>query len=908
MKRFFIGIAALCCLAAAAATVHNIDNFRNPDGTPLVVPKPQKYEAKDGVLKLPGTLTVAAPESEKIIFEYLADALKRFSCRVVPGEAAQCRFVLTSDGVPDNKEGYTLEITPDGVCVKARTTDGLFYGAVTLCNLLRNAEKPELECCRITDWPTMPYRCYTLRISNVPPENLGKLKRLIDVLAKFKFNSVFLEVGEAFPYEKEQFANAKYHHTREGMREFRDYCRARHVKIVPSLQVLSHNAWLATHADWDKMKEGNPNIPWNAQPCIQNEEARRITMNCLREQIDFFDPELFYIYTDEISHGPFRKCPRCKDVPAMTLLADYMRFLREGLKDYKGRLLFSNDSYYSGRDPRWPWGDELRRTCLDPKRDVIGYWGYGNQLKEEGIAPFKDFVTMGTCITGKPFNTYNMTKMILKYKGEGVRLTHWYFSLGGSFTSFKSETPESTGGFPHGSEYVWNFRDVYYGDLTYDGVYEMMRNLHPEMVDDATVREEARVLPLDRAVNAELSKSGMFPELDDARIAELKEILAKRPEHFSLLTAPGGRYYGMRVSGDKRDNGRQGIQFNTGNVKFKTLTLLMTASRPYNLADYLSFVVYGKKRFDTPVAAMLTLTYADGKKREIPLRYRADFTDWNQIQGGVNMRFAVRGVDLKNRYYSFGVCDLANPRPDSPVKSITFGARHCDGISPVILAASLKGANKKFNIREFDPAKMIVKPFPDFKPNVPMRTEYSFADGKIPEGVRIDVQGKLDGKATTSVVDDPERGKVLKITVPPAVANHADGFVRVNISVPFKYDGKSKGIFANVRLVAAPGDFARCMEYFHTRKITDSLSTQGRFRAYNRRGIAPDGKWAVLNGRFSGKTSEKTLKNLSGANTRRICLFFNKITQPAEVYIGDFGSFENIYDIVPEWGPDQERD
>ena len=148
MKKTFLTLALVgCALAAYAATVRNIDNFRNPDGTPLVVPKPQKYEAKSGVFKLPGTLTVEAPASEKIVFEYLADALKRFSCQVVPGkDAAQCRFVLTANGVPDNKEGYALEIAENGVCVKARTTDGLFYGAVTLCNLFRNAEKPELEC------------------------------------------------------------------------------------------------------------------------------------------------------------------------------------------------------------------------------------------------------------------------------------------------------------------------------------------------------------------------------------------------------------------------------------------------------------------------------------------------------------------------------------------------------------------------------------------------------------------------------------------------------------------------------------------------------------------------------------------------------------------------------------------
>ena len=71
MNRLFIGIAALWCLAAlnAASTVHQIDNFRNPDGTPLIVPHPRKYEAKSGVFELPETLTVEVPEGENIILD-----------------------------------------------------------------------------------------------------------------------------------------------------------------------------------------------------------------------------------------------------------------------------------------------------------------------------------------------------------------------------------------------------------------------------------------------------------------------------------------------------------------------------------------------------------------------------------------------------------------------------------------------------------------------------------------------------------------------------------------------------------------------------------------------------------------------------------------------------------------------
>ena len=910
MKKTLFAITLLCgALMLGAATVHNIDNFRKADGTPLVVPQPQKYEAKSGVFQLPETLTVEAPASEKIIFEYLGKELKRFSRTVVPAkDAAQCRFVLTEDGVPENKEGYTLEITSGGITIKARTTDGLFYGAVTLCNLLRNAAKPELDCCFITDWPSLPYRNYTLRISNVPPSKLGQLKKLIDVMARFKFNSVFLEVSEAFPYKSEEFVKAKYHHSREDMIEFRDYCRARHVKIVPSIQVLSHNLWLTYHADWEKMKEGEPNKPWNSQPCIQNEEARRITMNCLREQIEFFDPEILYIYTDEIVLGPFRQCPRCKDVPVMTLLADYMKYLREGLKDFKGRLLFSNDSFYSEHNPKWPWGDEFRKY-LDPKRDIIGYWDYRDELRENGIAPFKDFVTFGTCITGKPLNVQCMAKMITKYKGEGVRMTHWYFSHGGSYTNFKAETPDSIGGFPQGAEYIWNLRDTYHAEFTYDGVYEMLRSLRPELTNDALVREEATSLPINRSVNAELSGSGLFPKLDDARVAELKKILAARPEHFNLLTAPGGRYYGMRVTGDKRDNGRGGIAFSTFERKFKTVSLLTTTSRPYNIVDYLSICVYGKNRFETPEVAKLIFAYADGKKITVPLCFRKDLTDWGQIQGGVNMRWAARGIDLEDRYYSFGVRDVANPRPDVPVKNLIFTTMHHDGISPVILAVSLKGANKPFPkpAGKFDPAK-IAKPYPAGRID-PLATgtklHYDFKNG-IPKDLRFDFQGKFTDKVKTEVVDDPERGKVLKITVPPAQPTHADGYVRINISMPFKYDKKMRGMISMMRVVAEPGDYRNVMEYLNTRLITASLDSPGDYRSYATKAIGP--KWSLMSNRYDKKPNEVTMNKISDAHTRRICVYFHKVTKPAEIYLDAIGELMIDYDLLPDWTVGHERE
>lgn len=890
----------------AAPFPHAIDNFRRPDGTPLIVPQPQRYEARAGKYAFSGTLTVDAPE--EIVLDYLNDALARFSCKAIrTGPSAQCRFVLTGDGVPGSDEGYTLEITDKGILVKARTTAGLFYGAVTLSCLIRNAERPELDCCSVIDWPSFPYRCYALRISNVPPEKLGRIKDLIDAMAKLKFNCLSLEVGEAFPYRNAEFVRAGCRHSRAGMTELRDWCRTRHIKIMPTLQVLSHNAWLSTHADWDKMKEGEPDKPWNSQPCIRNDEARRITLNCIREQIVFFAPEIMYVSLDEIVLGPFRQCPRCRNVPAMTLLADYVKFLHEGLRDLKVRLLFSYDSFSGKYGSRWPWGGEFLR-CLDPRRDLVSYWNYRDEVPLDALDPFKGFTLFGTCLAGKPLNVQRMAQLIAGYKGEGIRMTHWYFSRGGSYADFRTETPDSLGGFPQGAEYLWNLRDTYHAEFTYDGVCEMLRLLRPGAVADRGMREAGTPLPIARSVNAELSRSGMFPELDDNRAIRLKQILAERPEHFELLTAPGGRYYGMCLSGDREIPGRSGIRFGAGDRKFKTLSLLMTASRPYNIVDYLSIDVYGRKRFRTPAAARLVLAYADGEKHEVPLRFRCELTDWGQIQGGVNMRWGVRGIDVKERYFSFGVCDIANPRPDVPVRNIVFGSCFLDGISPVILAVSLKGADRPFGPEAFDPEK-IRSPYRGFGIDVlAVHTvvRYDFETG-MPEDLRVAGVGRFSGKIGAEIADDPGRGKVLRITVPPGKPDRAGGVVRINISMPFRYDGRNKGLVSRMRIIAAPGDLRGVTEYLHTRRPADPRTPQDKFRAFRAPKIGPE--WTAVHYRWSGKLSRgNELTDLAEANTRRICVTFHQVGTPAEIFIDDIGELTIDYDAMADWTVGAERE
>ena len=263
MKKYLSAIVALFLAASVwASGVMTFANFER-NGIPVLIPEAQKYDARDGVFPLPETLTVTVPDGEELIVEQLAADLGRFGKTATSSADAVCRFELTETGVPEHGEGYVLTISNSGIFIKSRTTDGLFRGAQTLLNMLRNAAVPELKHCVITDWPDLDLRSYTFNLRAIPAKDLDTVKKCIDTLAKLKLNMVFISLEEGFPYRDNPFAGkVKNSYTEEQVRDLAEFCRKRHIKVIPTVQVYSHAFWMTFHPDWDKMKEGKPKIPW----------------------------------------------------------------------------------------------------------------------------------------------------------------------------------------------------------------------------------------------------------------------------------------------------------------------------------------------------------------------------------------------------------------------------------------------------------------------------------------------------------------------------------------------------------------------------------------------------------------------------------------------------------------------
>ena len=899
----FASLAVAALAAAVASAVEPILNYER-DGRPVLVPEVREYKAESGVCKLPERLSVSVPEGEELIVEELTAELKRFGRSAVEEKDAFCRFELAKAEVPKHPQGYTLNVGPDGIRVTARTTDGLFHGAQTLVNLLRNAAAPALKCCRIMDFPDFDRRGYFFTIRNLPPGNIPYLKRSLDAMAKLKMNWILLELAEAFPFKNNPLTKRNNAFTREQILDLIEFCRKRHIEITPTLQVWSHAQWMTFHPDWEsKMSEGRPSRLWNSQPCPYSQAALDLTRMAVEEHLELFQPKCFFLMMDELFLGPYQACPKCKKTDRLLLFSRIVKFAQKLVYDRRVTPIVCQDSF-TNKVRNWGIGDRLRAS-LAPRTQVL-WWSYSDKLPEDMMAEFKDFKLIGHSLSGKPLNTFNMLKLVKKYGGRDSTMVYWYFSGNGLLSTLKSEMPDSLGGFVNGADYMWRFRETPYPELGYDGTFEMMRLLYPENSVAAPAAEAAQPIPLEHTANAELSQSPFFPTFkSDDETGELAQVLAGLPEHFHLMTSTGGKYYGLRLTGSSKDkDGRQAIRFMLGDRKIRQLSFLLTASRPNDPLAYAGGVYYGVSRYEHPTTAKLVFEYADGKKRLVELNYRDNIIDWNRPFSGFSMRFAARGVDALKRYYSLGIYDFTNPEPEKPLRSLAFHTCRVTGISPVILAVSARGVDKPFP----EPAKIDPRAVAErsgvsddiSKPKLRIAADFEHGMGNVIVTVPESIKNNLH----TEIVDDPTSpsgSKVLKITVTPGRYSGRktdEGLLRLSVDMPYSVPEGTKAFTVEHKFVFNGSGFSHANEYLVE---TDPAHVKPDTR-YRMQLLSPGPHWRRdLIPITARSNTDYPLKDLTKTKYRRLSFFFYRIDAPLELYVDNIGDTRENCSEMPEW-------
>lgn len=271
----------------------------------------------------------------------LADAVERVIFRrpvltrgIAPAGPA---IVIAGSGTGD-AQGYDLTVTPEGIRLVGAGLPGVFYGIQTLRQLLHE-HGAVLPCCTIADVPDFPVRGFYHDVTRGKVPKLETLFRLADTLAYYKLNHLELYIEHTFAFAElaDVWAGADPL-TAEEILRLDEYCRNRHIDLVPSLSTFGH----CYHLLRSKRREHLNELDLNAseQPFSFHDRMVHYTLNSSDDEAfqlvagmiaafaPLFSSKFFNICCDEtFDLGAGKNAAKAREVGRGRLYLDFVNRL-----------------------------------------------------------------------------------------------------------------------------------------------------------------------------------------------------------------------------------------------------------------------------------------------------------------------------------------------------------------------------------------------------------------------------------------------------------------------------------------------------------------------------------------------------------------------------------------------------
>jgi hexosaminidase len=239
-KKILLRLAVACFATAAAIAAHAAPTLAAADA---VIPQPAHATAGKGAFVLTPDTPVVGRGAAAATAVQLAAAM-HLPLGAGKGRPIVLEMAPAAAGI--RPEGYTLSLTPERIRIQAADSAGLFYGAQSLRQLAVAAHGAPLPALEILDAPRFAWRGMLVDVANrfFPTSTL---KSIIDQMAYYKLNVLHLHLTDhsgwrvaipAYPRLTEN-QNGEFY-TADDIRDLVAYAAARHITILPTVEMPGH--------------------------------------------------------------------------------------------------------------------------------------------------------------------------------------------------------------------------------------------------------------------------------------------------------------------------------------------------------------------------------------------------------------------------------------------------------------------------------------------------------------------------------------------------------------------------------------------------------------------------------------------------------------------------------------------
>ena len=424
-------VMAVARVAAAVAIIPQPASMETCDGqftlrttSVLVAEKAVAAEAE----RLASALAPAMGAAPRVVVaKNVASARRRFKlCGRKPRANARCRTWIRFEQVKRKgppPEGYQLDVSSGFVRIRASDAAGLFYGAESLRQLLPptifatspSASEWTAPCVRVADAPRFQWRGAMLDVGRHFMPKAVVLK-LVELMALHKLNTFhwhltddqgwrlqilkypkLTEIGSmrtaspvrllphgdflnflvnggfgGQPMQTDGVPHGGFY-TQDDVREVVAFAAARHVRIVPEIDMPGHI--ISAIASYPEL--GNTGVPIPVATTVGihedilnvNDATFAFLEDVLSEMLDLFPGEFVHVGGDEVPVVQWEQSP---DAQA--------RMAELGLTDeHQLTTYFTNriGQFLTGRGRRWIGWNDILKEGLDPAAAIMSWTGAG---------------------------------------------------------------------------------------------------------------------------------------------------------------------------------------------------------------------------------------------------------------------------------------------------------------------------------------------------------------------------------------------------------------------------------------------------------------------------------------------------------------------------------------------------
>lgn len=356
-------------------------------GAGSVIPAPAMVEPAAGHFTLSERTRIVVPNDPEVqrIAQYFADLLwrtRQIKLRVITSRSSQPqRDAITLSAASaagastSGSESYVLDVVRHGIAVKASDVHGLFYGIVTLWQLLTstpaNGVPIQLPLVHIEDHPQLSWRGFMLDSSRhfMPPEFI---KQMLDWMALHKLNTFHWHLTDDQGWRLQILKYPRLtevgslgvrpgYYTQDQVREIVRYAADRFITIVPEIDMPGH-AQAAINA-YPQLGTEGPVPPvsrdWGVHDYLFNADESTLGFleDVLAEVIGLFPGQYVHVGGDEAVKNRWKASPRVQQrmhelgIANETGLQSYFTHRMEQYLTTHGRKLVGWDEILEGGLP-----------------------------------------------------------------------------------------------------------------------------------------------------------------------------------------------------------------------------------------------------------------------------------------------------------------------------------------------------------------------------------------------------------------------------------------------------------------------------------------------------------------------------------------------------------------------------